>query len=367
MTLDRSLDVWLLSEHGKQSELTETWDKVVTSIGDIYYEPSYLGAAKHVDGGQVRLCLYRHELGTVVYPFVIRSLDELPFGEKLPADLFDIISPHEYGGPLVYAPTPLARRDVAKAFYVAFGEYCHSAKIVSEFVRFHPLIQIDDVWPSLYDMRRSSSNITIDLERSDGSPEDKYSKSTRRNAGIARRRGVTVERVPRISDSIEEFVELYLTTMRRLDAAPYYDFSSRYFDALADLGNDHVSLYLARDTDGRLIAGALFLLGSRYAHYHLSATLRDGRRLYPATVILDTAARDLQASGRRILHLGGAAPDQEGLHAFKAGFSPYRANYSVGTRVHHPELYDHLCRARDRHQPLLDNCDTTLFFPAYRE
>ena len=54
---------------------------------------------------------------------------------------YDFVTPYGYGGPLITEVEDGAKEQLVKAFYEEFSRYCAEQKIVSEFVRFHPIAQ----------------------------------------------------------------------------------------------------------------------------------------------------------------------------------------------------------------------------------
>jgi len=312
----------------------------------MYHEISYLQIAALHEEGEIVLCVYRHPKGVVIYPFVLRPM---PFG--MPG--YDIITPYEYGGPLVQAVDAQA---VRAGFREAFAGYCRSQGIVSEFVRFNPLLRNQEGWGGFYELRKCCDNVVIDLSKDEDMILAGYRNSTRYNVRIACKRGVRVER----SANPCLFVDIYHRAMDRVNAAPFYYFSDAYFERLVDL--DSVSLYFARDGDGRVISAALFLHSRRYVHYHLSATATGVNRLAPGSLLLHSVALDMQRAGKKYLHLGGAAASQEGLLRFKRGFSGDRRGYYVGRRVQDLAKYEAAQAAWDAANP----GKSTDYFPGYR-
>lgn len=301
------------------------WEEVVS---DVYYEIPYLRVAALHEEGEIVLCVYRHSKGLVIYPFVLRPLAQLPF--------YDITTPFGYGGPLVQATDAQA---VQVGFREAFGSYCRSQGIISEFVRFNPLLHNQEGWDGFYELRKCCDNVVIDLSKSSDTIFAEYKSNTRNKVHKARRRGVQIERANKTAVNIHLFMDIYHHTMDRVNAMPSCYFSSAYFERLVNLSDDLVSLYFARDGDGKGIGAALFLHSQKYAHYHLSGTVTALNRLASNNLLLHNVALDMQCAGKRYLHLGGAAADQEGLLTFKRGFSGDHREYYVGMCVHDPIKY----------------------------
>ena len=52
----------------------------------------------------------------------------------------DIVTPYGYGGPIAIADSENDRKQLIDKYYKEFAQCCVDNNIVSEFVRFHPII-----------------------------------------------------------------------------------------------------------------------------------------------------------------------------------------------------------------------------------
>ncbi len=342
------------------------WQAVVDAVGDVYYEIGYLEAASAQKEGNILLCLYEGDGGSVIYPIVLRPLRSLPFAARSFSNWFDVISPYEYGGPLVYASDGKARKSLQDGFCRAFAAYCQHHRIVSEFVRFHPLLHTQNGWGSFYEVRESCQNVVVDLRMDVAQILAAYSNSTRRNVRLAVKRGVRVEKKHLTEATLRDFTDIYYQTMDRVNATQYYYFPAEYFERLSSLGEGFISLYVATDRSGSPLSAALFLHSPRHAHYHLSGTLAGARNLYSNNLLLHTVVNDMRTEGRYYLHLGGASPSQRALLEFKRGFSSRSVSYCVGQRICNREVYDGICALSTAADPERAERGAGGFFPAYR-
>lgn len=344
------LQVLSLEAAASDLHFAATWDGLAAAHGDVYYRRDYLAVAELNEPGRIMLALYRNDRGSVIYPVGLRSLEALPLPTTLTRGRFDLLTHHEYGGPLVIGAGDALRR----SFDRAFAQWCGDTGVVAEFVRFHPVLENQRGWESCYTIRQSCANVMLDLERDDASLLAGMRGNTRRAILAAERRDLRITHLA--PETAPRFGELYRRNMDRLSARPEYYFDDTYFTRLAKL--DCATLLAAEDTDGTLAGAANFLAVSGVAHYHLSTADRRMSRLNPLNALIFHAAQQLRAKGIRWLHLGGAAKSQPGLRAFKDGFSQLRRDYVVGTRIHDVARYDAL---RDAAAVAEGR-----FFPAYR-
>ncbi len=105
------------------------WDALVATYQlDCYYEHAYFELAKEHDEIP-ELFYYPTEFGTLIYPYLRR---------RIPGTLFeDITTPYGYGGPSFKGIWSL---DQIREARERFERYCNETGIVTETVRFHPLL-----------------------------------------------------------------------------------------------------------------------------------------------------------------------------------------------------------------------------------
>jgi hypothetical protein len=144
------------------------------------------------------------------------------------------------------------------------------------------------------------------------------------------------------SDDLERFQPLYDLTMARLDATADYRFATDYYRTLRALA-EHLALVEISDANGSIHAAALFLRGSRWAHYHLSARA-DHAHNAAGDLLLASGAAWAHHHGCTGLHLGGghSGASDDGLLAFKrrAGRMDASAGFAglITDPVHHAAL-----------------------------
>jgi serine/alanine adding enzyme len=348
-----NLQVLSLAAAAGDASFAAAWDGLAAAYGDAYYRRDYLAAVEPTEPGQIMLALYRDDGGAVLYPVGRRPLEALPLPSALTRDRFDLLTHHEYGGPLVISDDD--KSALRCAFDHAFIQWCGDIGVVAEFVRFHPVLATQRGWESAYATRLSCTNIMLDLALDDAALLADMRGTTRRAIQSGERRGLRITTLT--PETAPRFSGLYQKNMDRLAARAEYYFGDDHFVRLAKLAGT-ATLLAAEDAGGALAGAASFLAASGIAHYHLSAADRAMSRLSPLNALIFHAAGQLRSQGIRWLHLGGAAKSQPGLRAFKEGFSSLRRDYAIGTRVHDAARYNAL---RDAAAVAEGR-----FFPAYR-
>jgi Acetyltransferase (GNAT) domain len=354
-----SLRVLALDESGVE------WDaalgKLPSRLRDVYFTSAYHLLWQRNGDGRACGAVFELEDGRVLYPFLRRRLSDLPWlGEEF-AGLDDISSPYGYGGPLV--DTPAERRaPVLAAFRSAFGAWSAEAGVVSEFVRSHPLLHTEEGLADHMDLVAANETVVCRVGTNPDEHLAAMSSTTRRNVRKAQRAGLEFA-VEGDDEAYAAFLELYLQTMRRRDAAAFYLFDERHIADFRELLGDRQALLMVRH-EGRPVAAALFMLSEHLAHYHLGGSDAEALELRPNNLLFFEAMSWAGRRGISELHLGGGyrAGGEDELFRFKAGFSPLRSRFFLGRAIHLRDAYE---RAQARRAAAGPGADSG-FFPAYR-
>ena len=108
-------------------------------------------------------------------------------------------------------------------------DYCMQNRIVSQFIRFHPLLDNHNALPDIFETRYLRDTIYIDTS----SPELIMQNMDGKNRNMVRKavkNGVSIQK-SHITD-FSAFIPMYIQTMERNQADSYYFFNKEYFDSL---------------------------------------------------------------------------------------------------------------------------------------
>lgn len=336
------------------------WNALLSGmpVTDIYFTPEYCRISEWNGEGRARLFVYEQDGDVILYPFLLRRVNELPgfASYGLSGDWYDITTPYGYGGPLARIAKARNREQRFADFAARFADYCAETRIISEFVRFHPLLRNDRdyraVRPEL-----SRRTIHVDLRPALPEIERKYNRDNRNRIRKALREGLTVRHTP--LEKLDSLLELYYRTMDKLGAEPYYYFPPNYFRHTVTLLKGHVELIEVLH-DARVIASCLFLHCGKFAHYHLMGSERDALPLAPVNLLLHHAVQWAKGAGLEALHLGGGYADSDSLYRFKKSFNELESNeFHIGRKIHRPDVYQTI-----RRQLSEEGLDS--YFPVYR-
>lgn len=321
------------------------WDALLDEFGvaDAYLLRGYAEAACALDQGRAVLLHLGAERGDVVFAAIVREVPGAP-------GWHDVTTPYGYGGPVAVGAEP-----PVPAFHAAYEAWCRERRVVTTFVRFHPLFDNHELaWPQMR-LERLADTATWPLAPGSDPLAEAHSMH-RRGARKAERAGVEVTVAQGAAD-VGEFVSLYEDAMRRRGAEAFYLFPSSYWDALvANLG-DRLVRFEAR-VDGTLVASLLLLATSPWLHYHLGATTEAGFAVGASKLLFVEAARWGAERGFSELHLGsGVGGRRDSLWMFKQRFSPHPGRpFWIGKLVHDAATY----------RRLSGSTRVDGFFPAYR-
>ena len=333
------------------------WREVLRRLPhDVYHLPEYGSVAARYEGGTAVAFHVIDGACELLMPILIRPL---PPTLGAPSEWKDAASPYGYSGPIASGQCDIHRiRGFIKAFEARAAEH----NIVAAFLRLHPLrgIPIEAFEPDR--CVRHGSIVFIDLTR----PLHELQAETRRDHRQGIRRLSQAGFVATMDDwtTYDGFKKAYRSTMDRVSAAEFYNFSDAYFDDIRQSLGDHLHLCSVRAPNGDVACAGLFTTVEGTVQYHLSGTDLAYLRWAPSKLMVDAARTWASQRGDRIMILGGA-PDSDGsLMMFKAGFSPSRAAFHTARIVVHEDRYARLlASARDRRD--LDDSKGG-FFPAYR-
>ena len=337
-------------------EQSQQWDNVVRNFEnhDVYYLSGYVKAFQLHGDGEPLLFYYDDEMIKGINVVMKRDIaEESYFSDKIDRGTFyDFITPYGYGGWLIEG-------DGAKdSLFLTYEKWCRDHNIVSEFVRYHPVLNNAGVTDSFYDLVMLGNTISMDLS----SPEIIWANLTSKNRNMVRKAqksGVKIYhgQFPAIYKTFEE---IYNLTMLSDNASPYYYFEDVFYDSIRNDLPEESQIFWA-DLDGKIIAAAIMISANGYMNYHLSGSLRDYQHLAPSNLLLYKAALWGCFNGYRSFHLGGGVGSKEdSLYKFKSALNRNEAKrFGIGKKIYLEDIYNNLVSMKKL------NIESN-FFPKYR-
>lgn len=349
-----ALQVYTLEQH-------EEWDNIVRLFEkfDTYWLSGYVKAFKIHGDGEPLLFYYEgkgNDEGIRGINAVIKRdiQNDQRFADKVEKNtLFDFVTPYGYGGWLI---ENRLEKDTAQLF-IDYERWCIKNNIVSEFVRFHPVVKNHLDCKNAYDVIELGKVITMDLT----SPEIIWKNIVSKNRNVIRKaiKNDVVVYNGRYPEIFETFRTIYNKTMDKDEADKYYYFEPEFYESIMNDLSENAQVFYAVKDDV-VIAAAIMLGSNGMIDYHLSGSLREYSSMAATNLILYKTALWGSANGYKSLYLGGGVGSgEDSLFKFKRAFYKGDLNhFNIGKKIFIQEKYDELVNMREE--------TDGSFFPKYR-
>lgn len=335
-------------------EQSEQWDTVVRSFKeyDIYWMSGYVKAFFIHGDGEPLLFYYDDGINRGINVVMKRDVakDE-HFKGKIPeCRYYDFATPYGYGGWIVEGKE-------SDELFKAYENWISKNGIISEFVRFHPMIKNHNSSSAFYEVVQLGEVVHMDLS----SPDEIWNNIISKNRNMIRKAIKNDIKIynGRFPGIYEKFRAIYNSTMDKDNAEDYYYFGSDFYKSiLYDL--PHNAQIFWAEKEGMVIAASIMLAANKRMNYHLSGSLHEFSSFAPTNLLLYQAALWGCANGYGSLYLGGGVGSgEDSLFKFKRAFNKNELNhFYIGKKI-----FDH-----DKYNELVDMREETLagFFPKYR-
>lgn len=325
-------------------------------IEDIYFDEHYGKLYEKNENGENTVFRLETSDGKITNQFLKRKIP-IKISEK---EYYDIVTPYGYGGSIINFCNG-NKEQLLKDYEKSFKEFCTTNNIVSEFVRFHPIINNAIDFKDIYNSECIRNTLGTNLEEYDDPVSQEFSKSCRKNIRQALNKGITFK-ITEKPNNISNFKEIYYSTMDRNDASEYYYFDDEYFSNLLKYFSENILLVEAIFED-KPIACGLYFIYNKIVHIHLSGTLSEYLYLSPAYILRYAVTLWGKENGYKLIHHGGGrsnSPDDT-LYKFKKSFAKNTEfDFYIGKKVWNEEVFEELCKLKNVDK----NAD---YFPPYRK
>lgn len=336
-------------------EQSNKWDEIVKSFRDydVYYLSGYVKAFQiHGDGDPL---LFHFEDDNCRGINVVMKRDiafDIHFkGVLEPNKYFDFATPYGYGGWLIEG-------EHTQELFNEYEKWCFENNIVSEFVRYHPVLKNHVYSEKAYEVIPLGETVAIDttdkeLIWANFNPKNRNVIRKAINSGIEIKHGLSEE-------LFDTFVSIYNGTMDKDNADSYYYFQKEFYESIRNDLKDNATIFYA-ELNGMIVAASIIIFANGRLNYHLSGSLREYQNLAPSNLMLWKAAEWGNENGCTTFHLGGGVGSEEdSLFKYKKAF--YRGElcrYHIGKKVFDQDSYESLLAKRS-------NLEKENFFPKYR-
>ncbi len=323
---------------------------------DFYFDDNYGKLYEKIESGVQEIFEYEDENGKVSNQYIKRNINDKIDNKEY----FDIVTPYGYGGPIIEYCTGNKEKLLEK-YEEKFKEYAIKNDIVSEFIRFHPIVENALDFQKIYNSIYMRKTLVTNLKDYDDPVQAQFSKNCRKSIRQAINRGVTYK-ITEAPEDLNKFKEIYYETMKRNNATDYYYFDDEYFDKMLKYYKDNIVLIEAYFEE-KVIAVCLYFVYNKIIHVHLSGTITDYLYLSPEYVMQYAITLWGKENGYDLIHRGGGRSNSEedSLYLFKKNFARIEnRDFYIGKKIWNEEIYNKLCELKN-----VDNQEA--FFPAYRK
>lgn len=336
-------------------EQAEKWDKIVRSFKeyDTYWLSGYVKAFQiHGDGEPI---LFAFDDGMTRGINVVMKRDVAKddrFVGKIPeGQYYDLATPYGYGGWVIEGTE-------CDKLFNSYNKWVEDNQIVSEFIRFHPMIKNHELCRSYYDVIQLGEVVHMDLT----SPEIIWENIISKNRNMIRKAMKNDIKIynGRFPEIYEKFRVIYNSTMDKDDAEEYYYFSPEFYTSVLQDLSKNAQVFWA-EKDNHVIAASIILHANGFLNYHLSGSIREYSSLAPTNLLLHEAALWGCSNGYKTLYLGGGVGSgEDSLFKFKRSFYKGELNsFYIGKKIINQDKYDELLAIRR-------DIDNPGYFPKYR-
>lgn len=324
---------------------------------DIYFTKEWGIVNEIIEDGEARVFQLKTENGSIKNIFILRKIPFLVEGKQY----YDITTPYGYGGPIIESYVSGKKDELIQEYEEKFTEYCKKNDIVSEFIRFHPILKNYLDFKKIYNIEYLRHTVGTDLTK-ENPVEEEFSKSCKKYVKKAIKNGISYEIIEN-PDSLIEFIEVYKSTMNRKNAKEFYYFSDEYFKKCVGYFSENI-VFIKVSLNKELIAAGFYLKYGEILHAHLSGTRAEFLEFSPAYILKYAITLWGKENGYKLIHHGGGTTNDlnDNLYQFKLKFTKNTIfDFYIGKKIWNENIYKKLLQIKK-----LEN-DNSNYFPLYRK
>jgi len=324
---------------------------------DIYFEDNYGKLYENLPEEKFEVFEYEDDIGKISNRYLKKVI---PIKTNDNNTYYDLTTPYGYGGPIIEEINDIDKKNkLIKNYENKFNEYAQKQNIVSEFVRFHPVISNARNFKNVYDISFNRKTVGTNLKY-DNPFQTEFSKSTRKRIRkILRNEHISYEIIDR-PKTLDDFMEIYYSTMDRNDATDNYYFPKDYFNnMLENIGDFLITAKVYYDET--VIGMGVYFKYDKFLHAHLSGTLSEYLDYSPAYILKYILMEYGKENNYEVIHYGGGktSSEEDSLYKFKDKFGKNtKFDFYLGKKIWNKNIYNELSQKTENYN--------SEFFPAYR-
>ena len=331
------------------------WDNIVQSFPnyDIFYLSGYSKAfmKEAPKNGIPVLLLYENGEDRAINVVLRRdvALDKKFTGKIKPGQYFDLITPYGYGG----FWGSISNWDKLNQTY---NTYCKKNHYICEFVRFELFTDYYKYYDGEVETR--THNVVRSLDMPFEEMWMDFKQKVRKNVKKANTFNLNII-IESTDDHLDDFLQIYYSTMERTDADREYYFSKQFYEDLNQLKSNIIYFYVIHKS--KVISAELVIYGSENCYSYLGGTNSEYFDLRPNDFLKYEIIKWAKNKGLKNFVLGGGYGSDDGIYQYKLSLAPHGVyNFYIGRKVFDKKSYDDLVSLSD------ENELNEKFFPLYR-
>ena len=280
------------------------------------------------------------------------ALDEKMQGKIAVGEYCDLVSPYGYGG----FWGSITDYEALNRTYHAF---CISQHYICEFVRF----ELFSDYHAHYDgeVETRTHNVVRNLEISLDEMWMDFKQKVRKNVKKANNNHLEIV-IENTDEHLQDFLDIYYSTMERSNAESEYYFSKEFFEILNSM-SDNI-MYFHVIYEGKVISTELVIYGAENCYSYLGGTNRAYFDLRPNDFLKYEIIKWAKEKGLKNFVLGGGYGADDGIFQYKTCLAPKGiVDFYIGRKVFDDENYKKLVNIRAEENP---GCLESGYFPKYR-
>lgn len=313
------------------------------------------------DGNELGYFTLKDDEGDIkiLMPFILRKI---PYTVNN-TTYYDVISPYGYSGPLF-------NKDMSRGYLITFWEQVDSwykkNNVVSEFIRFSLNNNFQFYSGVLIPTLSNVRGVILDEETQWNNLKQKVRTNCRK--AIANNLKIEIAYKNVQNADVERFYNIYISTMKRVNANTDYFYSLEYFKNIARLSKDKIAFVFIYKDD-IAISTELILIAGDTLYSYLGGTLMDYFKLRPNDFLKVEVMKWARKNNFKYYNLGGGREDFDNLYRYKKSFFPNDDDviFYTGRTIVNKTIYHELEKITNTIPENNADKNKISFFPSYRK
>lgn len=299
---------------------------------DVYFTPTYGIACEYSENAEWECCVFKD----LIYVYIKRPIE---YNNKV---FYDLITPYGYSG------YNFNSKDSYDEFLPLFREKAVERNYITEVVRQNPYI---DIKLTNYEEINSKTIFGIKIDNFQEYWNNVLNTKKRNMFTKALKQNLKFElRKLTYNELKENFMDLYNSTMNKVNAKSYYYFNENYYKSIENIENSYLAEVF--DSNNVVIGCSIIFTHENFIHYHLSCNNNSMNCI--TDFLLINIVKEI--GNNKLIILGGGLKDDDALSKFKKSLSNEIFTYTIYKNILDENMYNLISKTKE----------SNLGFPCYR-